>query len=238
MGGKLHTQMTLDEWSTLHPELICLFVEKGLNCGGNCSLDEACRKKGMDPNRFLESAEELLRAHTTGPVSFCPDSHLPQLIEYILKRFHKDHRRDFEKLESLFAEILSVGGEQHEDLSRLVALCQELMGDMEPHMAKEERVLFPLLLNLARENVAQLPPCVGDPAGPIGVMRRDHERVGTLLDRLDELTDHFTPKEGWCDSYKGAYILLSKINQEIRLHVHLEDNVLFPMAQKLTNRIP
>jgi regulator of cell morphogenesis and NO signaling len=160
-------------------------------------------------------------------------SQLPELIDYILERFHAGHRRDFETLVPMIAKIHRVHGGKSPHLADLAQLCDELIADIEPHMVKEEQVLFPLLLNLAGAKDGRTSSCTMDPSGPIGVMRAEHERVGQLLDRIVAVSEGFTPPEWACATYRGTYTLLAKLDREIRLHVHLENNVLFPMAADL-----
>ena len=236
MPAPLHGKMTLAQLTSRNPKLIPLFFERDLDfcCGGGLTVGQACLQKGLDPAEFLTEANERLADDSSGPVPSWKDSQLPELIDYILKRFHEGHLRDFEMLAPMMEKTLAAHGEKFPNLHPLTAVCNDIVADIVPHMAKEEQILFPLLLNLAKLEPNEIVFCTPDPTGPIQMMRLEHRQVGLLLDRLVELTHNFTPPETSCATLKGTFALLSKLNREIRLHVHLENNVLFPMAANLS----
>ena len=229
MKQTLETTSTLGELSRAYPSLIPCFWEKGLDfcCGGNQTIAELCAERRWDPDGFLAELSNHLEA--AGPVpSWEPGSQAP-LIDYILERFHEGHRRDFATLEGLVAKVTRVHGARWPRLHEIAELVSDLITDIEPHMMKEERILFPIILGLAGHPVGGLPPMMS-PRGPIQVMLMEHEQVGRILDKLVEATDRFTPPEWACNTLRGLFALLEKLNLEIRLHVHLENNVLFPMV--------
>ncbi len=230
-----HNEMTLGELASKSPELIPLLFQKDLDfcCGGKQRIDEACQQKGLNLQTFLAEIQEYKTHTSAGPVPTWQEDQLPALIEFILTRFHAGHRRDFEMLSPLMAKVLKAHAVRNPDLAELSRLCDALIADIEPHMQKEEQILFPLMLRLAGEEIQSGPLCTMDPSGPIRVMLMDHDQVGGLLDQMVKLTHQFSPPDWACSTYKGLLVLLDRLNQEIRLHIHLENNVLFPMALNL-----
>ena len=59
-------------------------------------------------------------------------------------------------------------------------------------------------------------------------MEAEHEHAGQALARMRELTDDYTPPEWACPTFRGLYYGLAELEREMHLHVHLENNVLFP----------
>lgn len=59
-------------------------------------------------------------------------------------------------------------------------------------------------------------------------MRHDHDDHGEHLRRLDEITHGFEPPEGACRSWQALYAGTRKLADDLREHVHLENNILFP----------
>ena len=51
-----------------------------------------------------------------------------------------------------------------------------------------------------------------------------------LLARLRELTGGYTPPADGCVSYRLLYAGLAELEADTHLHVHKENNVLFPMV--------
>jgi regulator of cell morphogenesis and NO signaling len=61
-------------------------------------------------------------------------------------------------------------------------------------------------------------------------MLSEHDRVGELLARLRMLTDDYTPPADGCASYVACFTGLAELEADTHLHIHKENNVLFPKA--------
>jgi regulator of cell morphogenesis and NO signaling len=122
-----------------------------------------------------------------------------------------------------------VHGERHPELAEVLAVYRELRADLEPHLMKEERVLFPMIRELAVASELPSFHC-GSLRNPITMMGLEHDRAGELLGRLRELTDGYaTPVDG-CASYTALYRGLAALEADTHLHVHKENNLLFLAA--------
>ena len=98
-----------------------------------------------------------------------------------------------------------------------------VVADLDPHLAKEERILFPAVRAQAGPDGAGV-----DLAAPVRVMLVEHDRAGELLARLRSLTDGYTVPTDGCASYRALYEGLDELEADTHLHVHKENNVLFP----------
>ena len=63
---------------------------------------------------------------------------------------------------------------------------------------------------------------------PISALLVEHYRAGQLLATLRRLTDGYRPPADGCASYRTCYAALAELEADIHLHVHKENNVLFP----------
>lgn len=68
---------------------------------------------------------------------------------------------------------------------------------------------------------------------PIRVMEHEHDRAGELLAELRTLTDDFAPPEWACATFRALYQGLEELEASMHVHVHLENNILFPRALRL-----
>jgi regulator of cell morphogenesis and NO signaling len=93
-------------------------------------------------------------------------------------------------------------------------------------MRKEELVLFPAIEALETSDVSPAIPI----AAPIGVMEDEHDHAGRLLDELRSLTDGYEVPAWGCATVRALYYGLAELESEMHVHVHLENNVLFPRA--------
>ena len=61
-------------------------------------------------------------------------------------------------------------------------------------------------------------------------LRLEHDGVATLLTRARELTDHYVPPDHACMTWRALFNGLSELEADLKRHIHLENNILFPRA--------
>ena len=127
---------------------------------------------------------------------------------------------------------MSVHGGRHPELAEVAACFAEVRADLEPHLVKEERVLFPMVRELAASTSSPEFHC-GTLRNPISVMLAEHDAVGALLARLRMMTGSYTPPADGCATYVACFAALAEIEADTHLHIHKENNVLFPLVVRL-----
>lgn len=174
--------------------------------------------------------------HTERP-SDNPDNWEPDfLAEYIVQTHHRYLREHLPLICQYAAKTAAVHGERHPELKVVQKQVELLAGDLLEHMEKEEKVLFPYIRMLcdARRQHTQVPAVPFQSAqAPISMMEHEHDYAGALLENLRELTNDFTPPADSCTTYKLTYAKLKELDEDLRWHVHLENNVLFPKTIRL-----
>lgn len=106
-------------------------------------------------------------------------------------------------------------------------------------MHKEELMLFPFLEQYGRSEALgrPLPPVpFGSVANPIGVMEREHEGAGGALLEIRELTRDFEYPSYACSTVRALFDGLKALEADLHVHIHLENNILFPRAIALEKR--
>ena len=61
----------------------------------------------------------------------------------------------------------------------------------------------------------------------------EHDFAGGAMDKINKITEGYKLPEDACNSYKVAFNLLEKFEDDLHVHVHLENNILFPNAIKM-----
>jgi regulator of cell morphogenesis and NO signaling len=189
-------------------------------CGGGCSLREAAAKRGVD-TAVLTKELEGLREHASRGRDW-RDASTEALIEYILRHFHDVHREQVPELLRLAKRVEAVHGDKPGCPIGLADHLAFMEQDLESHMMKEEQILFPMIL---RGIYAQSLP-------PILRMRHEHDQHGESLAKLEQLTNDITPPPGACTTWRALYGGLAQLRDDLMQHIHLENNVLFPMIEK------
>jgi regulator of cell morphogenesis and NO signaling len=128
--------------------------------------------------------------------------------------------------------VLAAHGAGHPELSALRDTLTGLRQELESHIFKEERVLFPLIGQLEAAR-APFPIHCGTVENPIRVMEHEHDTAGLALRRIRELTGNHTAPADACTSFRALYAGLADLESDLHRHIHKENNILFPRAAAL-----
>lgn len=154
------------------------------------------------------------------------------LIDHILLTHHAYVRSALPRIAGYLAKLTEVHGARHPELARIAAAFEELGGELLQHLLKEEHVLFPYIRELAGEGPRQRSP-FGSVEHPIRMMEREHEEASAHMCEIRRLTAGYTaPAEG-CATYHVCLDELAQFDRDLHRHIHLEDDVLFPLAVDL-----
>ncbi len=232
---EITTETTLGEVVNLHPGLARELERRGLDycCGGRRTLGEASLAAGLDP---AVVAGELAAASVDLPGAAWADLTAAELVDHIEATHHRFLWDELPRLTELVAKITAVHGVGHPELVDVGRIFAELRADLEPHLMKEERILFPMIRELAAAGEAPTFHC-GSLRNPISVMLTEHDRAGEILARLRAATRGYAVPADGCASYRACYEGLAAVESDTHLHVHKENNVLFPAVVELEGRL-
>ena len=227
--------MTLAEVVDAFPQTARELERRGLDycCGGQRTFDDACAELGLDPT--TTAAELSLLAEPAAPAAWTTMTAV-DLVDHLESTHHRYLWDELPRVTALVETIVSVHGDRHPELSEVAACFARVRADLEPHLTKEERVLFPLILELAAATEAPTFHC-GSLRNPISVMLGEHDTVGGLLARLRRLTDGYTPPADGCATYAACFAAMAEIEADTHLHIHKENNVLFPLVVRMEAEI-
>ncbi len=225
---------TLAEVVTAAPPLARELERRRLDycCGGTRTLQQACAERGLDPAAVLEELRSATAAPSASEWTTLGPAELADHIETVHHRYLWD---ELPRLTALMTKVEAVHGARHPELHDVATCVADLRAELEPHLRKEEQVLFPMIRELAAATSAPAFHC-GTLRNPISVMMREHDRAGELLALLRDLTSDHTPPPDGCASYHALYAGLAELAADTHLHIHKENNVLFPMVVELEAR--
>ncbi len=189
-------------------------------CGGHKSLREAAEQRRVDPQKVQDELAHLLNAAPEG--RDWREAPAEELIAHILRRFHERHREDLPELIRLARRVEKVHAERPDCPAGLSEHLETMHRELLSHMAKEEQVLFPMLLG---GNYAMVQP-------PIHMMRFEHDQHGEGLAELERLTNGIAAPADACTTWRALYAGLVRLREDLMQHIHLENNVLFLDAER------
>jgi regulator of cell morphogenesis and NO signaling len=200
-------------------------------CGGQHSLADACEMRGASIASVLEALEALDEEASTD----WPEMGPTELVDHLESTHHVYLRRELPRLEALAEKVASVHGGRHGELLDLLADVKELREELEPHLDKEEQVLFPMIRQVGAADGPVALDC-GSLRNPISVMLMEHDAAGALLQQIRERTGGYAVPADGCASYRALFEGLGELETDTHLHVHKENNLLFPAVIALEDR--
>ncbi len=195
-------------------------------CGGNRSLADVCADKSIAPQDLIAEIEAEKPADAPD-VRW--DLQSPEaLVEHILKVYHEPLRPELDRLLQMARKVERVHGDKATCPRGLAAHLAAMQVAVDEHLEKEEKILFPMILAGQRGIVSM----------PIQVMVQEHDDHGASLRRTRQLTDDLHIPSEACTTWHALYVGLERFEQDLMDHIHLENNVLFPMVlNESTSRV-
>lgn len=201
-------------------------------CGGQRTLESACADLDLDPDVVRA---ELHLTPATGDAEWATMGPA-ELVDHVEATHHHYLHDELPRLAALIRKVVGAHGGPHPELHRVEATFVALQADLEPHLLKEERVLFPMIRELAGASTVPTFHC-GSLGNPIRMMLLEHDRAGELLAELRSITDGYQPPTDGCASFQALYRGLEELEADTHLHVHKENNVLFPAVLALEHAL-
>src|SRR5665213_187624 len=216
-----------------------VFKKYGLDfcCGGKKTVKEACAEKGLDVTKVEQELQNSDKASFTARPLPYNDWNLDFLADYIVNTHHSYVKKTIPDIRTYSEKVAKVHGAHHPELLVINQLAQEVCDEMSSHMVKEETVLFPYIKQLvAAKNNGNGKVKFGNLDSvetPINMMEMEHELVGGNMDKIRTISNNFQLPEDACASYSYLFKTLDEFENDLHIHVHLENNILFPKALAL-----
>ena len=199
-------------------------------CGGKKSLEEACRENGIKPEIVAAALNELLTVPANSGQDF-KTWKTDFLCDYIVNTHHQYVLKTLPELLFYTQKIANVHGDHHPELIEVAALFAKINDELLQHLKKEEEVLFPAIKSVLAHNDQKSKDTI---ITEIARMSGEHEFAGGAMDAINTMTHHYSLPQDSCATYQVAFKLLEQFEDDLHIHVHLENNILYPNALKLT----
>lgn len=165
---------------------------------------------------------------------------LEELVLHIENKHHKYVENKSSEIQHKIDKICTVHGAQHPELFEVKELFQECVGELAKHMKKEELILFPYILKMTRAMKGELTyskPLFSPITNPINQMEDDHKQEGERFELINKSTDNLNAPSDAYSTYTATFKMLKEFEDDLHLHIHLENNILFPKSIDLENSL-
>ncbi|MFV0539659.1 MAG: iron-sulfur cluster repair di-iron protein [Aestuariibaculum sp.] len=214
-----------------------VFSNHGIDfcCKGHRTIEEVCDKKNLSSDVLLDELNAVLNAKTNQSIDY-NSWPLDLLADYVEKKHHRYVEEKTPVLRQFLDKLCRVHGDRHPELFEINKLFTESAGELAAHMKKEELVLFPFIKKMVAASISQgaiEAPHFGTVENPINMMKHEHDAEGERFRQIAELTNNYNPPADACNTYRVTFAMLDEFEKDLHLHIHLENNILFPKAIKL-----
>jgi regulator of cell morphogenesis and NO signaling len=225
---------TLSELVTADPRRARVLETFGLDycCHGERPLDEATVEAGLDVaavSAALDIADVVAAVAPAGPTQNAALAH------DIVDAHHAYMWEEMPRLRALVEKVATVHGTRHPELAQVQSDFEQVVAELDPHMTREERVVFPAI---ARMEKTQQPAPSGSLVESIGQLRAEHDAVGALFKHIRSTTDGYAVPADACNSYRAMLTGLQEMELDLHQHIHKENNILFPRAVDMERELP
>jgi len=210
-----------------NPAFARVFESVGLDfcCGGDQTLRTACTEADLDAVR-----EKLRDARSQSEDSGAEWESMAALIEHVIDSHHQYLREELPAFEQLAEKVRSGHAEAHPELIDVEREVLQLAEEMRQHTTEEERDVFPTIEKLDRgDTLTDEERVILDEA--LDDLEADHEATAEHLERIAERSDGYAVPDDACPSYQSLLERLETLEQDTHMHVHKENNVLFPRVE-------
>lgn len=226
-------QETIGEIAVKDLRKVEVFKKYGIDfcCSGKKTIAEVCAEKNIDATKVQTELRQIETESKASNISY-NDWGIDFLADYIVNTHHNYVRKYLPELMTYASKVAQVHGSQHPELKQIQKLVAEINKELTEHMAQEENVLFTYIKKIVEARKGNLPLVKQekDLAGLIDELENDHDLVGRAFDQIRELSNGYAIPSDACASYKLLYKMIQEFEDDLHLHIHLENNILFPKA--------
>lgn len=207
-----------------------VFEHMGIDycCHGGDTLQEACDKKHLNPQDVINQLESVTPEGGAPAFASWP---LDLVLDYVLKKHHRSFHENHHELLQLVKKVESVHGDRHPELHEVRQAVEQSFEELDNHFAKEEQILFPQFYEIFQAHEEGREPAsfhCGSVAFPIRQMMLEHDATGEVWQHIADITENFTTPADGCASYRLMNRLLYQFFKDLKEHVALENQIIFP----------
>ncbi|MBK0379596.1 DUF542 domain-containing protein [Mucilaginibacter segetis] len=216
------------------PRKAAVFKELGIDfsCGGDRPLAEACEEMDMNLDVVLTRLNGDLAATAYPAMDFLHwDTGF--FCKYLVNLHHGYVRANLPFLLETSEKIARFYGARYPELHEVHSLVKQVAEGLTTNMKQEEEILFPYLTDLAYalksgRQLAALAQVALKPL--IYSMEAAHERIYDAFSRIRKLSNSYRAPNYVTHGFRILYKMLQEFEDDLQMHLHLENNILFPAA--------
>ncbi|CAN5323026.1 hypothetical protein BH09BAC5_BH09BAC5_06830 [soil metagenome] len=219
-----------------------VFQKYGINfcCKGNQTIAEACIASQISMDELLAVLDEVKKQPVNQNIDY-KSWELSSLIEHIETQHHHYIKETTAVLKQYLDELCKVCGNDHPELLEITKEFNASSDELAILMRREELIIFPFIRMLAAKAKMNQHNADNKLFGtidkPFQMIIKEHIVEGERFMKIASITHNYTPFIDKCAACKDVFLRLKEFEDNLHLHVHLENNILFPQAVELDKKL-
>ena len=239
---EINEEITLGEVVAKDYRTAAVFESLGIDfcCKGDRTLNEVCETTGIDISDLLYGINIALQKPAIVTINDYNNWPLDKLALHIEEKHHKYIEQQIPPIKQHLKRICEVHGQKHPELHEVQKLFNASSGELVMHMKREELLLFPFIkkMILTKNNAGGfIPPHFGTTKDFVQKMMDEHVNEGERFEQINKITQNYTLPADACGTYQVCFGYLKEFEEDLHLHIHLENNILFPKAIELEQQL-
>jgi len=228
---------SLGEIATKDLRKVEVFKKYGLDfsCDGKKTVKEACAERGLDVTKVEQELQQADKNPVTLQLPY-DEWDLDFFVDFIQNTHHRYIRKNLPEITTYSNKVMEVHCDRHPELIEINNLVKEINTTLPALLEEEENILFPKIKELfqrSKSEESSNPKITESLRNVILSADKVHQLVNKDLSEIRKLSNNYTLPEDACASYTLLFRMLDEFEDNTQLHIHLENNILFPKALKL-----
>lgn len=240
MQKNININTTLGDFVAKYPKTRKVFEKFGFDycCGGKKNIKLAAKEKKFEMKKLILELETAINeSNEKKTEKIWINEPLSDIVTHILSTHHAYLHKELPYIDKLMDKIVLVHGPKHGDtLNKLNASYKLFKEKLEQHLSDEEILLFPYIQKLEKATKVKNPAIETKKfLKLVNNLGAEHDEAGDLLLEMRNLTSDYTLPSDACKSFEELYERLQAIEDDLHVHIHLENTILFPRLVVLIN---
>lgn len=218
-----------------------VFKDYGIDfyCVGKKTLEKACNEKKINVEEIKEALKEVEKSPIPSSIDY-NRWNINFLIDYIINTHHRYVAEVDPEIHEFMQKVAEVYAPKHYEIIDIARSFIKTSSELKQHLYREKTILYPYIKKMSeakRHNSALPSSSFGSVANLIKKMELEHNNMSYEMKEIEYLSNNFTLPEDADNIFSTAYIKLKSFWDELLLHIHLENNILFPKCIELEKEL-
>jgi regulator of cell morphogenesis and NO signaling len=219
-----------------------VFRKRQINfcCGGGTNLKALCETKQLDFQAVVSELTDATRDIKIPNQINLREWRIDFLVDFV-KNVHHDYiSQVLPPLKISLDAFALTHSHKFPELESIIGLVEKLSEKLKIHNSHEDQIIFPYIKQMysaytRKEIYGNL--FVRTLRKPLSLAESEQKEITDLLNGLKSNTINFQPPAKSCSSYEVLISKLKELYENLLQHQYLEQNILFPRAVEIEQRL-